>query len=137
MRRLYISEPLVERRFSHSRQYRIVLTGSENQELTTNLLGLLYGLVDELEIHGATPLTIRLKYDAAAKVSGRITSSSTCWKIGLSQMELEVWLKFLASSLLDMVTADHIDLIDETPEKDFQFTLAIAGKIEAVSPAEA
>jgi len=105
-----------------------LLTGSENQELATNLLGLLYGLVDELEMHGATPLTIRLKYDAAAKVSGRITSSSTCGTIGLSRMELEVWLTFLASSLLNMATVDHIDLIDETPEGDLQFTLAIAGR---------
>lgn len=52
-------------------------------------------------------------------------------------MELEVWLKFLTTSLVGTPSVDHIDLIDETVERDLQFTLAIAAKIEVANSAEA
>jgi len=137
MKRLHISEPFIERRFDDALQCRILLKESEIDNLAIHLLGLLYGLVDELEVSGVKPPTIRLRYDAVASVSARIAPKSAYWTIELSQTELEVWLKFLVASLVDTPSIDHIDLIDETPERDLHFTLAIAGKIETVDATEA
>jgi hypothetical protein len=97
-----------------------------------DLLGLLYGLVDEVEISAGRPPAIRLKYDDTAFVSARITPSSTYWKIDLSLTELEVWLKFLTAGSMGMSCVDHIDLSNETPEEDLQFTLAIAAEVRTV-----
>lgn len=137
MRRLRISESLVERRFRDAWQYKILLNGSEVQELAIDLLGLLYGLVDELELSAAKRPAIRLKYDEDALRSAQISPNDTYWGIGLSQTELEVWLKFLTASLMGVPSIDHIDLINETHERDLQFTLAITGEIETVDVAEA
>ncbi len=137
MRHLRISESLVERRFRDTWQYRVLLKKSEIQGLAINLLGLLYDLVDEFEVSGANPPAIRLKYDTAALASAWIAPNGTYWTIGLSRTELEVWLKFLVASLVGIPSIDHIDLINETSERDLHFTLAIAGKIETVDSTEA
>jgi hypothetical protein len=138
MRRLYISESLVERRFRDTWQYRILLNKSEIQRFAIDLLGLLYDLIDGVEVSGANPPAIRLKYDAVALASARIVPNSTYWTITLSRTELEVWLKFLVTSLIGIPFIDHIDLIDETHEDiDLQFTLAITGEIETVNSSEA
>ncbi|MGH3773334.1 MAG: hypothetical protein ACRDRW_18385 [Pseudonocardiaceae bacterium] len=136
MRRIHISESLAERRSGDTWQYRVLLKGSEIQGLAINLLGLLYHLVDEFEVSGAKPPAIRLKYDTTAQASARIAPNDTHWTIRLSRTELEVWLKFLTTSLVGTPSVDHIDLIDETVERDLQFTLAIAAKIEVTDPAE-
>lgn len=125
MRRLRISESLIERNFENSWQYKVLLNRSETQELVVGLLGLLYGLVDELEVFTTTRPICRFRCNEGLSRSARISPNEKLWRIELSQAELEAWLTFLTASLTDAPSVDHIDLIDETRTSDLQFTLAI------------